>query len=61
MDLEKIMDGLLKELTTNLKAMSKAKTMEEKMQYSEITKNLCESMGVFLNLANEMMGLDFEE
>ena len=61
MDLEKIMDGLLKELTTNLKAMSKAKTMEEKMQYSEIIKNLCESMGVFLNLANEMMGLDFEE
>jgi hypothetical protein len=34
MDPEKIMEDLLKELTTTLKAMSKAKTIEEKMQYS---------------------------
>ena len=61
MDPEKIMDGLLKELTTTLKAMSKVKTVEEKMQYSEIVKNLCDSLGVFLNLASGMMGLDFEE
>ena len=61
MDPEKIMEGLLNELTTTLKAMSKAETIEEKMQYSEIIKNLCDSLGVFLNLANDMMGLDFEE
>ena len=61
MDPEKIMEGLLNKLTTTLKAMSKAKTIEEKMQYSEIIKNLCDSLGVFLNLANDMMGLDFEE
>jgi hypothetical protein len=61
MDPEKIMEGLLKELTTTLEAMSKAKTIEEKMQYSEITKNLCDSLEVFLNLANDMMDLDFEE
>ena len=61
MDPEKIMEDLFKELTTTLKAMSKAKTIEEKMQYSEIVKNLCDSLGVFLNLVNDMMGLDFEE
>ena len=61
MDPEKIMEDLLNELAITLKAMSKAKTIEEKMQYSEIIKNLCDSLGVFLNLANDMMGLDFEE
>ena len=61
MDPEKIMEGLLRELTTTLKAMSKVKTIEEKMQYSEIIKNLCDSLGVFLNLASDMIGLDFEE
>ena len=61
MDPEKIMEDLFKELTTTLRAMSKAKTIEEKMQYSEIIKNLCDSLGVFLNLANDMMGLNFEE
>ena len=58
---EKMMDNFSKELTDNLKAMSKAKTIEEKMQYSEIIKNLCESLGVFFNLASEMMGADFDE
>ena len=61
MDPEKIMEGLLIELSTTLKAMSKVKTIEEKMQYSEIIENLCDSLGVFLNLASDMMGLDFEE
>ena len=61
MDPEKIMDSLLKELTDDLKAMSKVETVEEKIQYSQIVKNLCESLGVFLNLASEMMDFDFEE
>jgi hypothetical protein len=61
MDPEKIMDNLSEELISALKAMSKAKTVEEKMQYSHIVKNLCDSLGLFLNLASEMIGLDFEE
>lgn len=59
-DPEMLMDGLSKELTDNLKDMSKVKTIEEKMQYSKIIKNLCESLGVFLSLASELMDTDFE-
>ena len=61
MDPEKIMDSLFKELTEDLNAMAKAKTIEEKIKYSEIINNLCESLGVFLNLASDMMDMDFEE
>ncbi|MGA1844310.1 MAG: hypothetical protein ACMUIS_07075 [bacterium] len=61
MEPEKIMDSLFKELTAELKAMSKAQTIDEKMKYSQIIHNLCESLGVFLNLASDMMGLDLEE
>ena len=61
MDPEKIMDGLTKELNVALKAMSKAKGVDEKEAYSRIVKNLCESLGVFFNLASEMMSLDFDD
>jgi len=61
MDPERIMDSLFKELTEDLKAMSKAKTIDEKIKYSQIVNNLCESLGVFLNLASDMTGLDLEE
>lgn len=61
MDPEKIMDDLAKELSAALKAMAKAKTVEEKLAYSQIVKNLCDSLGVFLGLASEMMGFDMEE
>ena len=61
MDPDKIMDGLSKELNSALKAMSKAKDANEKEVYSRIVKNLCESLGVFLNLASEMMSLDFDD
>jgi len=50
----------MKELDVSLKAMSKAKTVEEKAVHSQIVKNLCESLGVFLNLASTMMNEDFE-
>lgn len=60
MDPEKIMDGLSKELTSALKAMSKAKDVSEKEIYSRIVKNLCDSLGVFFDLANEMMPFDYE-
>jgi hypothetical protein len=56
-----IMDGLSKELNSALKAMSKAKDVDKKEAYSRIVKNLCESLGVFLGLANEMMPFDFDE
>ena len=62
MDPDKVMEGLLKELDAILKGMAKAKTAEEKVQYSQAVKNLCDSLGVFLNMASGMMGLeDFED
>ena len=61
MDPEKIMDGLSKELNSALKAMSKAKDLNEKEVYSRIVKNLCGSLGVFFNLASEMMPLDSDD
>lgn len=61
MDPDKIMDGLSKELNSALKAMGKAKDANEKEVYSRIVKNLCESLGVFLNLASEMMSFDSDD
>ena len=58
MDPEKIMIGISKEIDVTLKAMGKAKTPEEKLKHSEIVKNLCESLGVFLNLLSDMMPYD---
>ncbi len=61
MDPEKIIIGLSKELTSELKAMSKAKDLNEKEIYSRIVKNLCESLGVFFDLASEVMSFDFDD
>jgi hypothetical protein len=61
MNPEKIMDGLSKELEAALKAMSSTKTIADKVAYSQIVKNLCESLGIFLNLASDMMDYDEEE
>lgn len=61
MDPDKIMDGLSKEINLALKAMTKTKDINEKEVYSRIIKNLCESQGVFLKLASEIMSLDFDE
>ncbi len=61
MDPERLMDGLSKELDSALKAMSKTTNIEEKETYSRIIKNLCESQGVYLQLASEMMPFDFDE
>ena len=61
MDPDKIMTGLSKELEVALKAMSKAKTIEDKVAYSKVVKNLCESLGVFLELASSMMPFDMDE
>jgi len=53
-----ILDGLSKEIESALKALSKTKDINEKEAYSRIIKNLCESQGVFLKLASEMMPFD---
>ena len=60
MEPDKLMDGITTELSSAFKAMAKAKNLEEKLQYSQIIKNLCESLGVFLNAASEMMPYDFD-
>ena len=49
-----------RELNFALKAMSKAKDVNEKEIHSRIVKNLCESLGVFFDLASEMMPFDFD-
>lgn len=61
MDPEKLMEALAKELDETLQAMAKAKTLEEKRAYSEIVNNLSQSLGMFLNLASDMMGQDFDD
>lgn len=58
MDLEKIMTGISNEIDATLKVMGKAKTPEEKLTHSETLKNLCESLGVFLNLVDDMAPYD---
>jgi len=52
---EIIIENLMKELDSTLKAMSKAKKVEEKLVHSKIVKNLSASLGIFLNLANTMI------
>lgn len=61
MDPEKIMDGISKEIEAALRAMAKAKTPEEKLTHSETVKNLCESLGVFLNLARDIAPYDDDD
>jgi hypothetical protein len=61
METEMLMDGLSNEINAALRAMAKAKTVEEKMAYSQIIKNLCESLDVFLNLATNIMNYDTDD
>ena len=61
MDPEKLMEALSKELDETLQAMAMAKTLEEKREYSEIVNNLSQSLGMFLKLASDMIGLDFDD
>jgi len=61
MDPEQIMNGISKEIFTALKAMEKVKTPEEKRMYSETVKNLCDSLGVFLNLLSDIAPYDDED
>jgi len=58
---DQLIENLMKELDVALKAMSKAKTVEEKVIHSQVVKNLSESLGVFLNLASDMMGSGIDD
>ena len=58
MDPEKIMEGISKEISSALKAMANAKTPEEKLVHSEVVKNLCDSLGVFLGLISDIAPYD---
>lgn len=61
MDPEQLMEALSRELHATLKAMAQVEDLEEKRRYSEIVHNLSQSLGVFLRLASDMIGLDFDE
>jgi len=61
MDPDKIMTGISEEIDAALKAMRKAKTPEEKLAHSQVVKNLCDSLGVFLNLMSHMVAYDDDD
>jgi hypothetical protein len=61
MEVDTVMNGLIKELGVAIKATGKAKKLDEKEAYSRIVKNLSESLGVFFDVANEMMMFNDED
>lgn len=61
MDPDQLLEGLSKEINSALKAMAKAKDINEKEVYSRIIKNLCQSQGVFLKLVSDLMSIDYNE
>jgi hypothetical protein len=61
MDIEKIIAELSKELNSALKAMSKAKNVNEKELYSRIIKNITDSLAVFCDIQDEMIAFEDED
>ncbi len=59
MDLDALIDGLSEELQAAIRAMAKAETLEEKKTYSEVVKNLSDSLASFLNIISDMV-LDYD-
>jgi len=59
-DIGKIMDSLLEQVNESLKDLKKAKNVEEKLQYSNLIKNLCDSFMTFLDLIHELT-YEYEE
>ncbi len=60
-DADKLMEGLTNELADAVQKMNKAKTVEEKLIYSKIIRNLTKSFSVFLDFANQMMEYEEED
>ena len=55
-----LMDGISSELQNALKAMAKTKSPDEKLVYSEIVRNLCDSLAVFFDFAMGPMDTDYD-
>ena len=55
-----IMEGIVKELDSVLKSMEQSKTPEDKLIHSKTIKNLCDSLGVFLDLIESINPFDDE-
>ncbi|HHD56643.1 MAG TPA: hypothetical protein ENK89_03055 [Desulfobulbaceae bacterium] len=61
MDPEKLMNSLSEELYSNIQEMKREDDVEEKLRYSEIVRNLSQSLGVFLRLISDVMDADFDD
>ena len=61
MDPEQIIADLSNELSDSLKKMAEAKDVNEKEAYSRVVKNLSDSLGVFFNLAADIMPYDYDD
>jgi hypothetical protein len=61
MDPVKIMEGISKEIDSVQKNMKKAKTPEEKLIHSETLKNLCQSLGIFLDFIEAAVPYDEDD
>ena len=51
---EQLMETISSEISSALKAMAQAETAEEKLAYSQMVKNLCDSLGVFLSFLSDI-------
>ena len=61
-ELEELYGLLPKEIGKNLQALSKANNLEDKKALSEIVRNLCQSLGVFIEAMDQDEDqLDFDE
>ncbi len=60
MEADQVMGDMSTQLSLALKSLAKAKTVEEKVAYSQVVKNLSKAMGVFLNLAADGMMEDYD-
>jgi hypothetical protein len=58
-EMENMMVNLTKAIDKNLKDLLKAKDLNDRKMLADITRSLCESMGVFFN-AMEMGGLEID-
>ncbi len=60
MDPEFLLNGILDELEGAIEGMAKSDSVQEKLEYSQIIRNLSMSMGQFLNMAADFMDLEEE-
>ena len=61
MRLERIINGIPKEIIISLDGMEKATTTDEKLKYSKIIKNLCNSLEIVFDLMDEIAAYDYDD